>query len=134
MTNATNYLQDELIQWMVDGTSFDSPPSSIYVALHTGDPGGDGTNNEVSGGSYSRYQTSVPSDWTIPSTGNFENSTDILFPEATSNWGDVSHFSLWTSSDNTGNALAEGQLDVSITVNSGDSVTFRSNNLSGSFS
>jgi hypothetical protein len=133
MADATNYIKDQLINWLVDGQSFDSPPSNIYVALHTGPPGDDAANNEVTAGGYSRYSSSIPGDWTIPATGDFENSSDFIFEEATEDWGSISHFSIWDGANATDNPIAQDSIFNSVTINDGDAPVFRSGNLTGTF-
>lgn len=133
MADATNYIKNELINWLVNGESFDNPPTNIYVALHNGPPGDDALNNEITAGGYSRYNSSIPDDWDIPNTGDFENSSDFVFSEATEDWGDVSHFSLWDGSTDTDNPLAQDSLLSTVTISTGDSPVFRSGNLSGTF-
>jgi hypothetical protein len=134
--DATTYLQDQLMNWMVNGTNFDTAPTNIYVALHNGEPGDNAQNNELDSaggeGGYVRYETTIPGDWNQPATGEFENANDFIFAEATEDWGQVSHFSLWDSQTG-GNPLAEDSLVSSVTVNTGDAPVFRDGNLSGTF-
>lgn len=134
MADATDYIKNQFVNWLTDAQSFDSPPGDIYVALHDGDPGSDASNNEISASGYSRYQSSIPSDWDQPSTGNFENANDFLYSQATSDWGTVSHFSLWDGPNSTDNALAQDSLSSNVTINDGDAPVFRAGNLSGTFS
>lgn len=129
MSDFTNYTESEIVNWMVGGDAMPSPPSNIYVGLHTGDPTETGGSNEVSGNNYARASTTAGTDWTI-SANTFENADDILFNEASGSWGTVSHFSLWDSSTG-GNALAYSALDSSRSVESGDAPVFRATNLSG---
>lgn len=133
MTDAANYLKDSLVLWMTDGQSFDAPPSNLYVALHTGDPGEDGSQNEVSAASYQRYESAIPGGWIQPSTGDFENDNDFVFPEAEEDWGDISYMTLWDGSASTDNCLARSVLVNTTTVNTGDTPIFRAGSLTGSF-
>jgi len=129
---STDYFKDNVSKWFVDGQSMPSAPSNIYVGLHTGDPGSDASANELSSGNYSRVSTSASSDWNLPSVGSFENTSQILFPEATSDWGTITYFSLWDGpADGTSNSLGYSQLNSSITIDTGDSAIFRSGNLTG---
>lgn len=133
MADATNYLRNELIGWMVEGQEFDPSPDYLYVALHTDDPGDDATMNEVDSLGYSRYQTTIPGDWDVPQTGEFENAIDLEFQPAEENWGEITHFSLWDGPDVTDNALAQDNLADVVTVLNGDSAVFRASRLSGTF-
>lgn len=133
MTDSTNYLKNQFIGWLIQGTAFDSPPSDLYIALHTGPPGDDATNNEVSATSYQRYNSNATSDWNETATGEFENVSDFVFVESQEDWGSVSHFSLWDGPDGTDNAIAQDALLESRTIESGDSAVFRDGSLSGVF-
>jgi hypothetical protein len=65
-----------------------------FVSLHTADPGATGTS-EVTGTPYTRIAatfTNTGSDPTIAA-----NSAVIQFPTATSLWGTVSFFGLWSA-------------------------------------
>jgi len=134
--DATTYLQDELIDWMVGGVDFDSSPTNVYVALHNGEPGDNAQNNELDSADgadgYSRYETTIPDDWNQPATGDFENANDIVFDEALEDWGEVTHFSIWDSATD-GNPFAEDELVSSVNITSGDAPVFRAGNLSGTF-
>jgi len=78
-------------------------PATIYVSLHTGDPGVDGqTANEVSGGSYARVAvtTTGGTNFSAATTADpsvTSNANSITFPQATASWGTVTHFGLWRS-------------------------------------
>jgi len=133
MSDFTTYSEEQIVDWLVGGVDVAPAPANIYVALHTSDPGEspDGSTEVDSGTfTYNRVSTSAGSDWTINSD-EFENSVEIEFPEASSTWGTVSHFSLWDGSADSDNALAKSALDSSRTVESGDAPVFRVGNLSG---
>lgn len=133
MADATDYLQDEFIAWMVQGTDFDPALTEVYVALHNGDPGSNAQNNEITTfGGYERYTSVVPDDWNVPATGEFENANDFVFSEATEDWGDITYFSLWDSKTD-GNPIAYDQLVSSVNITEGDAPVFRAANLSGTF-
>ena len=88
----------------------------IKLALHTGDPGEDGTANEVTGGSYSRQTIT----FAAASGGSMAMSGTVSFtamPAAT-----VSHVSLWDSSG-TPKCLYVGALSASKAVGAGDTYT-----------
>jgi len=135
--DATTYLQEQFSGWIAEEETFPTPPSTIYVALHNGEPGENAENNELDPAAgqdgYSRYQSTVSTDWEETSAGNFQNSVDIIFPEALEDWGEVTHFSLWDGPDATDNPLGEDSMISSVTVNQGDAPVFRDGNLSGTF-
>lgn len=132
MTDIASWLEGSVQDWAFGGTDMPTAPTDIYVALHTDAPGNDATANEVGAADYQRAQT-APADWAVlagdgPTTA--ENSNDIVFVEATSDWGIVSHVSLWTSAQGGGgNPLYQGAMDDSDTIATGDQYVFRSGEL-----
>lgn len=80
-----------------------TPPTTIYLALHNGDPGRNGAN-EITGGSYARQTITLPafssrvSNWT--GTLNFASMPN----------GDVMAASLWDAAT-SGNNLMNGPLN-----------------------
>lgn len=87
-------------------------PTTIYVSLHTADPGEDGSN-EATGGSYVRKVGTFDAAASKATT----NSADISFtsmPGCT-----VTHAGLWTA-ESGGTFLWGGALAASKVVNSGD--------------
>jgi hypothetical protein len=47
------------------------------------------------------------------------NTTDVKFPEAAANWGQVGYYGIWTQ-ESAGKLLALGQFLPAVTVNAGD--------------
>jgi hypothetical protein len=89
---------------------------SVYLSLHTGDPGATGVS-EVSGGSYSRKSAAFTQTGDNPTTAS--NSSVIQFTQSTANWGNVTHFGIWDSASG-GNFLAGGPVDTPRTMITGD--------------
>lgn len=110
MSDLGSYLEKAVQEWWADGESFPAPPTNVYVGLHTADPGNDGSNNELDAADYERAETAA-ADWTVSSEAptEVENVNEIQFPVAESNWGDVTHTSLWDAQDG-GNCLWQGEL------------------------
>jgi len=96
------------------GTDF--TVAGVYVKLHIGDPGEDGTANAA--GNTSRQQATFG---TAASGGAISNTT-LLEWLAVSTTEVYSHVSLWDASSG-GNCLWKGPLAASKSVNAGD--TFR---------
>jgi len=133
MSDFTDYTETQIVNWLVGGTDMPAAHGSVYVALHTSDPGEtpDGsTEVDASTYTYSRVQTSANGDWTR-NGDSFENAVEIEFPEANGSWGTISHFSLWDGSADADNALAKSALDTSRSIQDGDAPVFRVGNLSG---
>lgn len=114
MAEMSNYLENALINATLRATTFTSP-TTVYVGLYTNDPTDANTGTEVSGGSYARQSASFAS----PSNGVSATNADITFPQATGNWGTVSHIGILDAST-SGNLLYHTQLDASKTIETGD--------------
>lgn len=94
---------------------------SLYIALHTADPGEAGTaaTSESAYGSYARQAVARSgAGWTV--TGNeAENAALIQFPECTSGSETITHVSITTASSGTSKILYSGALSASRSVSSG---------------
>jgi hypothetical protein len=114
MAEMSNHLENALINATLRATTFTSP-ATVYVSLHTADPTDAGTGTEVSGGSYARQSAS----FAAPSNGASATNADITFPQATGNWGTVTHIGIWDAST-SGNLYYHTALDASKTIDTGD--------------
>jgi len=106
---------------------------SLYVALHTGDPGeaGNQTTSEAAYGSYARVAVARSgAGWTV--TGNaVTNAALIQFPQCSSGSETETHFSIGTASSGTGKILYKGALSASLAVSSGIQPQFGAGELDG---
>lgn len=114
MAEMSNYLENALINATLRATTFTSP-ATVYVSLHTADPTDAGSGTEVSGGSYARQSATFAS----PSNGASATNADITFPQATGNWGTVTHIGIWDAST-SGNLYYHTALDASKAIDTGD--------------
>jgi hypothetical protein len=72
------------------GATVPTIPGTYYVALFTVAPNKDGGGTEVSGGSYARVAvTNNTTNWPNAASGRKTNATEIVFPQATANWGTI---------------------------------------------
>ena len=110
----TNYLADKLIDATVRNTPYDTP-EDVFIALYTTDPTKLDIGAEVSEASYNRQKIVM----TVPVEGQTENSAQIDFSEATSNWGLITHIGIRDEA-NDGNLLYFTKLDDAKDVLSGD--------------
>jgi hypothetical protein len=124
MAEMSTYLENALINATLRNTSYTSV-ATVYVGLHTADPTDAGTGTEVSGGSYARTAVTFGA----PSDGVSTNSAAVEFPQATANWGTVSHIGIWDASS-SGNLLYHTALDSSKTIETGDIFKIASGSLS----
>ena len=119
MAEFTDFMENKIIDHMLRNQAY-APPGTVYVALFTSATGDDSSGTEVSGGSYARQAVTL----TAASGGASENSADIAFPQATADWGTITHLALFDALTG-GNMLMHTLLDASKTVNNGD--TFKIN-------
>jgi hypothetical protein len=120
MGSFSDYVENKILNYVFNFLPFTF--ATGYVALSSGDPGEAGTNLlEVVGGSYARpLATGI---WTSSTTGAIMNSAAIVFPTATANWGNITHFALFDHVT-TGNMLGYGTLGTSKNVTTNDVVQF----------
>ena len=106
----SDYFENKILDHMLRGTAF-TPPATVYVSLHTADPGETGAN-EVTGGGYARQSVT----FNAPSGGSMSNSALLRWnnmPAVT-----VTHVGLWDAA-NGGNPLWFGALSSSVTLTAG---------------
>lgn len=112
-----------LLQSVADG--------SLYVSLHTGDPGeaGDQTTSEATYTSYARVAVArTTGGWTV-STNSVTNAAAITFPECTGGSNTITHFGVGTASSGAGKLLYYGALTASLAVSTGIEPRFNAGDL-----
>ena len=127
MGSFTDFLEDEILDH-VFGKGVYTPPT-IYVALSTSTPTDAGGNVTEPADGYARVQTAA-ADWNV-ATGDpslTDNANEIAFPEASGDWGTITHFVLYDAAS-AGNALAWGALGTSKAITSGDTAKFAAGDL-----
>lgn len=120
----SNYLENIVLDHIFRNQAY-TPPTTVYVALCTADPGEAATGasmNEVSNsGGYQR----VAVTFGAASGGQISNSSAVTFPQASASWGTVTHVAIVDSNTyGSGNVLAYGPLTTSRTIQSGDTAQF----------
>ena len=105
--------------------------TSLYISLHTADPGeaGSQTTNECAYGSYSRQ--AIARDATgFDVSGNQASNDDLIqFPQCTSGSETITHFAVGTATSGTGQILYKGALSSSLAVSTGIQPQFAANQL-----
>ena len=109
--STSTYLGNQVLDSIFNNDSF--AVTTVYVSLHTGDPGTTGASESTGGaGPYARQAGS----WTAAASKSVSNDTAINFtgmPAST-----VTHAGLWDAVSG-GNFLAGGALTVSRTLAAG---------------
>lgn len=132
MSAKTDYLENKMIDWFFRGQAF-TPPVTFYVGLFTSSPSDSAGGTEVSTSTTGYSRPSIAASLanfagtqgagsTVASSGTSgttSNNVDIVFPQATANWGTVVAFGLFDAPSG-GNLLWWGSLTVSRPVYSGD--------------
>lgn len=110
----SDYLENKLIDGTLRGTTY-TAPATVYVALYKSDPTDADAGSEVTGGSYVRKAAT----FSAPSNGSTSNTADILFTQATADWGEITHVGIRDAAT-LGNLLYHGPLEQAKTIYSGD--------------
>lgn len=106
-----------------------STAGSLYVSLHTADPGeaGSQTTSEATYTSYARVAVSRSGgSWTISGTAPTQaaNAAVVSFPACTGGTNTITHFGIGTDSSGSGTLLLSGALTSSLAVSSGITPAF----------
>ncbi len=121
-------IQNAILDHVFGGLDFPAS-TGLEICLASGNPQDD--TNEPTDPSYSRV--SIPntkSYWTTATNGVVENSVELVFPTATGPWGTMSYYGIYDDDDNL---ISYGQLDIPLTITSGDTPRFGSGTLDISF-
>lgn len=133
----SDYLEGAILDWMCKRTTFPSAPTTLYISLHSADPGDTGAS-ELTGGSYAR--ASITTDTNNATDVNFNakgtsgaqrtitNKATITFPTATGNWTNATYFAIWDASS-AGNCLFSGTITGGVTVNNGNTLSLVDGNM-----
>lgn len=112
--NLSDYAENKLLDHILGKTAF-TMPSNVRIALLTTDPGEVGPGTEVSGGGYARQSLAT----SPASGGSAATSGEISFPQATADWGTVTHIALFDATTN-GNMLWHAPLNAPKIIQNGD--------------
>ncbi len=123
MAEFTNYLENKLLDHVLNNASFTSP-TTVYVGLFTAAPTDTTSGTEVSGGSYARQVLSV----STASEGVVTSDADVNFPQATGNWGTIVALGIHDALS-SGNLLMYTDLTTSKTIETGDILKVSSGSL-----
>lgn len=133
MSQASDYLEDKLLDHTLRNTAFTSP-TNVYVALFTSDPSVGNTDelleagtltNEVSGNGYARKEAT----FSAASGGSITTSGNITFDPANGgDFGTITHVAIMDAVT-TGNVLFYGQLATEKLIQDGDTFQITAGNL-----
>lgn len=139
----SDYLENNIIDWLLRGEEF-NPPSSVYVGLSTSACSDSSFGTEVTGNNYSRVEIeSALASWagtqsagsetaSSGSGGQTSNNDPVEFPTPSGSWGTVTHWFI-ADAPTSGNLLFCSALSASKAINSGDTVSFAAGALTITF-
>jgi hypothetical protein len=122
MSALSDYTENALLNHVLRNQAMTSP-TTVYVALFTADPTDADSGTEVpdvDGSSNATAYARQSAAFDVPSNGATANSADILFPEATADWGTITHVGIYDGNTGTDNLLFHGQLTSAKTIETGD--------------
>lgn len=131
MANLSDYLENQIIDWLFRGQAAPTLPTNLFIGLFTVSPADAGGGTEVAGGSYARasvarslanFAGTQGAGTTVASTGTggvTSNNGTITFAAPTANWGSVVALGIFDATTG-GNLLAWAPLTQAKTVNNGD--------------
>ncbi|MEY9466283.1 hypothetical protein ABH973_006696 [Bradyrhizobium ottawaense] len=121
--------ENDLLKLIFNGTAIanladnaaSSPLASLYVAMHSADPGegGSQTTNEVAYTSYARVAVARNSTGFTVAGNSVSPVNDVNFPTATGGSATATHFSIGTASSGAGKILYSGTLSPAIVISNG---------------
>ena len=130
MAGPSNFVREAVLNW-IRGTAMPAAPTTVYVSLHTADPGLNGTG-ETSGTGYARIAVTYSAPADDGSDEMISNNAVLTFgPAGSGGWtGPITHFGLWQHLTSTAAAnYIWGGTSTNRTVNEGDSYQFATSNL-----
>lgn len=117
----SNYAENKILDHTTGKAAW-TAPTTVYVKLHIGDPGEDGTSNAA--GETTRKSVS----WNSAASGSISSSATLSWTNVASS-ETYSHWSAWDASSG-GNCLWTGSLSANATVTAGDTFEITSLTLS----
>ena len=98
-----------------------STAGSLYISLHTADPGeaGSQTTNEANYGSYARVAVARSAGGFTISGNSVSNTAAVTFPACASGSSTCTYFGVGTDSSGAGTLLLSGALTASLAVSTG---------------
>src|SRR5262245_61475511 len=95
-----------------------SPLTSLYISLHTADPGeaGDQTTSETTYTSYARVAVARTTGGFTVTANSVSPVANIDFPACTGGTATITHFGIGTAPSSTGKLLYKGTVTPNISV------------------
>lgn len=121
--------ENDLLKLIFNGTAIanladnaaSSPLTNLYFALHSADPGENGsqTTNEVAYTSYARAAVARTAAGFTVTANSVSPVNDVNFPTCTGGTVTATYFSIGTASTGAGKILYSGTLSPAISISTG---------------
>lgn len=125
-TGISEYYANKLLEHALGKTEF-TMPTIMYLAAFDGDPLDAGS--EIATGAYARQQMTI----SAAAGAIASNGADITFPEATGDWGTVSHLGVFYQLTE-GTVSFAGTMDTAKAIATSDQLKVSSGNFGVQFS
>lgn len=115
----SNTFENDIMAFTFNNTAVSGIGTTLYVALHTGDPGeaGDQTTSEAAYAGYTRIGVNRNSGGFTVSGNQASNTAEVLFPTSTNGPEVITHVSVGVNASGASKILYKGALSSSLTVN-----------------
>lgn len=123
-SSLTNFARETILNAIANGVAF-TPPTALWVAIHTADPTAVGNVGELStsGTGYVRFKLNPNSGaspkWRLAAPDGIryvvKNLDAVIFGPALTDWGSITHMSFWDAVT-AGNPWYQGSLTSPRTV------------------
>ncbi len=133
--SATNAFETALLALLFNATTIanvadntaSSPATSLYISLHTADPGEAGAQNtsEATYTSYARVAVVRSGSGFTVSGDTVSNAAAILFPTCTGGTNSITHFGIGLTSSGAGTLQFSGALVAPLAVSNGIAPVFQ---------
>ena len=114
----SNTYENDLQLFTFNNTAVSGIGTTLYVALHTADPGegGDQTTSEAAYTSYARVGVARTSGGFTVAGNTTTNTAEILFPTCTGGSETITHASIGVNTSGSSKILYKGALSSSLAV------------------
>ncbi len=123
----SNIAETDIVGLIFNATALNAAyTATLYVSLHTADPGEAGTQStsEAAYTGYARAAVARTSGgWTV-SNNVASNAAIVSFPECTAGTATITHVGIGASSSGTGRLIASGTVTPNVNVATGVTVSF----------
>lgn len=114
-----NTFENDIMAFTFNNTAVSGIGTSLFIALHTADPGesGDQTTSEAAYTGYTRIGVNRNGGGFTVVANQATNTAEVLFPTSTSGPEVITHVSVGVNASGASKILYKGALSSSLTVN-----------------